>query len=253
MAVSTAPQAPPIIAGCLGRYLYLIKLTAAVQEAKKLSAAKLATATKRLPATCTSLSWDDRVNLWVTAKSHTLVLRAAGTVALAKTSLVGVQVLPWLQYPAITSLRVAPDGVRAAMIVGTRAAKRILVAAISRNASVTYVGQTQQTLRVGSDIPHPVALAWLDPDDLLALSRSSTGRTQMFEVPLNGGESTEVAIPRGVTSVAASWPGGQAQPHVVIGTAPTPTSPGSIEISKSGMLNPDWQPLAKGTTPVFPG
>jgi hypothetical protein len=254
MAVSTAPPGPPVIAGCLGRNLYLIKLTAAVQEAKKLSGAKLATVTKRLPATCTSLSWDDRGNLWVTAESHTLVLPAAGTVALAEVSLVGVQVLPWLQYPAITSLRVAPDGVRVAMIVGTGVAKRILVAAISRNASVTYVGQTQQTLRVGSDIANPVALAWLDPDHLLALSRSDTGRTQMFEVPLNGGESTEVAIPRGVTSVTANWPGGQAQPHVVIGIAPpTPTSPGSIEISKSGMLNPDWQPLAKGATPVFPG
>jgi hypothetical protein len=254
MAVSTAPPGPPVIAGCLGRSLYLIKLTASVQQAKKLSDAKLATATKRLPAACTSLSWDDRGNLWVTAQSHTLVLPAAGTVALAKVSLVGVQVLPWLQYPAITSLRVAPDGVRVAMIVGTGVARRILVAAISRNASVTYVGQTQQTLRVGSDIANPVALAWLDPDDLLALSTSSTGRTQMFEVPLNGGESTEVAIPGGVTSVAASWPSPPpATPHVVIGIAPTLSSPGKIEISKTVLPNADWQPLAKGTTPVFPG
>ncbi|HXL15898.1 MAG TPA: hypothetical protein VN961_00100, partial [Streptosporangiaceae bacterium] len=94
---------------------------------------------------------------------------------------------------------------------------------------------------------------WLDSDHLLVLSKSGAGRTQMFQVPLNGGESTEITAPRGVKSVTANWPNWpNGEPHVVISIAPTPTSPGSMELSKSGMLNPDWQPLAKGTTPVFP-
>jgi hypothetical protein len=183
------------------------------------------------------------------------MLPAAGSTALAKTALVPVSALPWLPpNAAITTMRVAPDGVRVAMIVGSGPGKRILVAAISRNGSITYIGQTQQMLRVGSDIANPFTLTWLDPDHLLVLSKSSAGRTQMFQVPLNGGDSTEITSPRRVTSVAANWPNWpNGQPRVVIGIAPTPSSPGNMEISKSGMLNPDWQPLAKGTTPVFPG
>jgi Lipoprotein LpqB beta-propeller domain/Sporulation and spore germination len=254
MAVSTA-QNPPIVAGCAGRSLYLVRLAAGVLQGKKVSAAMVPAAVrKQLPAGCTSLSWDARGNLWVTAnsrtQSHPFVLSANDPSRLAKASLVPV-VPTWLSMPT-TTLRVAPDGVRAAMIVGSGGGKRIVVAGISGGASVIYVGQTQQTLRVGSDIANPVALTWLDPDHLLVLSRSG-GRTQMFQVPLNGGESTEISIPGGVTSVAASWPNGQVQPRVVIGIAATVSSLGRIEMSKTGWPNPHWLPVVRGTVPVFPG
>ena len=257
MAVSTE-QSPPIVAGCAGRSLYLVRLAARVQEARKLAAAKKPPAVlKHLPANCASLSWDGRGNLWVTAnsrtQSHLLVLPATDPTTLAKATLVQV-VPPWPPSTAIRTLRVAPDGVRVAMIVGNDPGKRILVAAISKNGGSTFIAQIQQTLRVGSDIANPVAVTWLDPDHLLVLSRSS-GRTQLFEVPLNGAESTEIPTPRGVTSVAVNWPSGQPA-NVIIGIAATPTSLGTIEVSKTGLTNPDWQPVVKGvegTTPVFPG
>jgi hypothetical protein len=73
-------------------------------------------------------------------------------------------------------------------------------------------------------------------------------------VPLNGGQSTEIPTPRGVASVAASQPAGQSQPPlIVIGIAPTGTTPGKIEESSNGLLNPDWKPVASGITPVFAG
>jgi hypothetical protein len=256
MAVSTGQQGPPTLAGCSGRDLYLIKLDAGVQEAKKLSAAlKLTAVSKRLPGDCSSLSWDNSGNLWITAKSKALVLPTAGSTALAKVSLVSVQ-LPQLSSanpPPITGLRVAPDGVRVAVILGAGHGKRIQVGAISRSNLFTYIGQTQQTLRVGSDIANPVGLTWLDPDHLLVLSRSSSGRTQLFEVPLNGGQSAEIPIPGEVMSVSASWPNGQAEPQVVIGLAPTVNSPGQIDMSKGAWPNPDWVPVAQGTLPVYQG
>jgi Lipoprotein LpqB beta-propeller domain len=257
MAVSTGQQGPPTLAGCTRRDLYLIRLDAAVQEAKKLSAAlKLTAVMKRLPGDCSSLSWDNSGNLWITAKSRALVLPAAGSTALAKVSLVSVQ-LPQLSSanpPPITGLGVAPDGVRVAVILGAGPrSKRIQVGAISKSNLFTYIGQSQRTLRVGSDIANPVGLTWLDPDHLLVLSRSNSGRTQLFEVPLNGGQSAEIPIPAEVISVSASWPNGQAEPQVVIGLAPTVTSPGQIDMSKGAWPNPDWVPVGQGTLPVYPG
>ena len=66
-----------------------------------------------------------------------------------------------------------------------------------------------------------MALTWLDPDHLLVLGRTGSGRTQLYEVPLNGGQSTPIATPRGVTSVTASWPGKQRQPFIAVAIAPT--------------------------------
>jgi Lipoprotein LpqB beta-propeller domain len=156
--------------------------------------------------------------------------------------------------PPITGLGVAPDGVRVAVILGAGPrGKRIQVGAISKSNLFTYIGQSQRTLRVGSDIANPVGLTWLDPDHLLVLSRSNSGRTQLFEVPLNGGQSAEIPIPSEVMSVSASWPDGQAEPQVVIGLAPTLNSPGQIDMSKGAWPNPDWVPVAPGTLPVYPG
>jgi hypothetical protein len=59
--------------------------------------------------------------------------------------------------------------------------------------------------------------------------------------------------------VAASQPAGPPQPPlIVIGIAPTvssagTTTPGKIEESSNGLLNPDWKPVASGITPVFAG
>src|SRR5262249_31050191 len=116
-----------------------------------------------------------------------------------------------------------------------------------------FLGQTSQMLRVGSDITDPTALTWLDPDHLLAIGGSDPRKSLLYEVPLNGSASSEVATPRGVTSVTASWPHGQHQPKVVIAIAATTTSAGKLEMSTADPLNPTWQQIAAGATPIFPG
>jgi hypothetical protein len=238
-AIAVAPGGRTVLAGCTSQNLYL-----APHGAEP--------AMKRLPAACTSLSWDEAANLWIATRKELMVVPAAGTGAPGQSSLVPV-IFSWLTSApnaTVTSLRVAPDGVRVAVIVRVGSSSKIIVAAISRRDTLTYLGQSGQVLRVGSDISDPTALAWLDPDHLLAFSGPAGGRTRVFEVPLNGGQSTEVAAPRGVTSIAAS---GQAPPHIVIGLAPTATAAAKIEMSKTALPNPVWLPVAKGTTPVFPG
>jgi hypothetical protein len=240
MAVSTAPVGSAVLAGCRGKYLYLMPQSHAGQAI-----------TTRLGSPCTSLSWDNQDNLWVVTKTQTDVIRHAGTGPPAHPALTGVL------GPSLTnveSLQVAPDGVRVALLIRSGANTKIRIAAISKNTGqYTYIAQASQMLRVGTDVVQPVALTWLDPDHLLVLGRTGTARKQLYDVPLNGGQSTPIATPHRVKSLAVSWPRGQSAPSIAVGIAPTRTSPGAIQMSKSGVLNPDWRQVAKGITPVFPG
>lgn len=244
MAVSPAPMGAEVLAGCIGKTLYLIE-QARVQNV----------VTKRLPGLCTSLSWDSSGNLWIAAGSGVLEMPGAGGSPPASSVLVPVQIPPLAQpnVRPVQTLRVAPDGVRVAMIVPSGLTSKILIAAISRNSNFTYIAQTSPMLRVGSDLAHPIALSWLDPDHLLVLDQTGPGRTEIYEVPLNGGASTEITTPAGVTSLSATWPDPAKPPRVVIGLAAAGDSAARIEESRGALVNPEWQALGTGVTPVFPG
>jgi hypothetical protein len=242
LAISRTPAGEAVLAGCLGKYVYLIPQARASDAVRK-----------KLPAPCTSLSWDDHGNLWIAAQAQVIEIPDANIGPPARPGL-NAAFGPSLTNPIFQTLQVAPDGVRVAMIIRTGSSLRIQVAAISKSNAFTYLAQTNQMLRVGSDVVDPVALTWLNPDHLLVLDRLGPTKTELFEVPLNGGQSTEIPTPRGVASVAASQPAGQSQPPlIVIGIAPTGTTPGKIEESSNGLLNPDWKPVASGITPVFAG
>jgi hypothetical protein len=247
LAISRTPAGAAVLAGCLGKNVYLIP-----------QARTNDVVSKRLPAPCTSLSWDDHGNLWIAAQAQVIEIPGANVGPPARPVLNPV-FGPSLTNPIFRTLQVAPDGVRVAMIIRTASSTRIQVAAISKSNAFTYLAQTNQMLRVGSDVLDPVALTWLNPDHLLVLDRLGPTKTELFEVPLNGGQSTEIPTPPGVVSVAASQPAGPPQPPlIVIGIAPTvspagTTTPGKIEESSNGLLNPDWKLVASGITPAFAG
>jgi hypothetical protein len=242
MAVSTAPVGSAVLAGCRGNTLYLMPQAAHAGRV----------ITVGLGSACTSLSWDNAGNLWVVSRMQIYVIQGAGSEPPAHPVLTGV-LSPTLEKAHIQSMQMAPDGVRAALLIRSGTSSRIRIAAISMNSGqYTYVAQNSQLLRVGTDVPDPISLTWLDPDHLLVLSQNGQDKTELFEVPLNGGQSTPIATPRGAVCVAASWPRGP-DPTMAVAIAPTATSPGAIQLTKTGPLNPDWHQVAKGVTPVFPG
>jgi lipoprotein LpqB-like beta-propeller protein/sporulation and spore germination protein len=242
MAVSTAPAGSAVLAGCSRSNVYLMPQSHAGQVI-----------TLHLTAACRSLSWDDLGNLWVAARTQVYVVPSAGSQPPARPALTGV-LGPTLGGSSIESLRVAPDGVRVALLLRSKSGAKIRIAAISKSSGqYTYVAQTGHMLRVGTDVPDPIAVTWLDPDHLLVLSRMSAAKTQLFEVPLNGSQSTLVPTPPGTTSVAASWPGNQPEPVLSVAVAPSDASPGKIETAMTGLLNPNWRVVVTGITPVFPG
>ena len=100
-----------------------------------------------------------------------------------------------------TWVRVAPDGVRIALIVGTGASAHMMVGAITRSGGAVFVTQAV-TLAPGLPGP-PTALTWYNEDHLLAITQFANG-TRLWEVPVNG----DLPIPKspqpGMASITAA-------------------------------------------------
>jgi hypothetical protein len=189
---------------------------------------------------CTSVSWDDQGDLWLTAGGDVWMLPAESS---------GADVITPEGVPPqdeVTQFRVAPDGVRAAMIVrgtfGNKPGSEVQLAAITRGGGSATVGPS---VTIGSAIADPEAVSWFGTDDLIVLNGSSSG-AQLHEVPLNGAQPTAIAVTGGVpVSLAATNPG-DSTAEIVLGM-----SDGKIMISANlGSFEPA---RILGTAPVFPG
>jgi spore germination protein GerM len=146
----------------------------------------------------TSLSWDARDELWVASPGSVSILRPGG-----QTIVPGLN----LQTGAVVrQLRVAPDGVRVAMIVHDPGARRsqLLLAAINQYPGGSpHLGRSVVT--IGTNVPHPRKLTWYDANDLIVLSGPPT-RPILYEVPVNGSSSDPLATYQGTQSITAAGP-----------------------------------------------
>ncbi len=185
----------------------------------------------------TSLSWDSQGDLWVAARGQVWMLPPGG----------GSPVLVSLGLPVgseVTAFRVAPDGVRAAMIVRGLSGNQgsaVEVAGIVRISSSVLVGPA---VAIGASIPDPVALSWYGADDVIVLA-GSTSAAELEEVPLNGGQPTTITTEGDVVSVTATSPD-SSTPGIAVGLAD-----GKIMVSTNlGAFEPT---RATGLAPVYPG
>jgi hypothetical protein len=80
---------------------------------------------------------------------------------------------------SLLALRMAPDGVRAALLVKTRSGSRIVLAAATSQPGSVTLGPA---VAVENGLASPVALSWYSPYDLMVLAGE-----QVWEVPLTGG------------------------------------------------------------------
>jgi hypothetical protein len=142
----------------------------------------------------------------------------------------------------ILALRMAPDGVRAALVVHTSSGNRLLLAAVrfSSNGTVATFGQP---VSIGAGGADPEAVDWSDPYHVAVLAGDA-----IFLVPLTGGAGLQPGVP----------------PHS-LGTAPanadTLTTDGSElvvgttdgQIFASSQAAPGWYLVTAGSDPVYPG
>jgi hypothetical protein len=160
---------------------------------------------------CNSLSWDNNGSLWSVS---------AGGIWLMQIGSKPVPVSAPTQLPPgarVLSLRMAPDGVRAAFLVatgkGSQMRTQLYVAAVQIGKGVSF----GPAVPVGTDLTQGVtAVTWYNPYFLLAASGS-----QVYQVPLTGGPLangqsaplTAAALPAGVQTLTASGP------ELAVGTA----------------------------------
>ncbi len=202
---------------------------------KSHAAASAGALTARLTGTSfTAASWDHADNLWVAGtvggKPGVWMIAPGGAAPIAVTLPAGLG--------PVTALKVAPDGVRVAMIIGTGPGAQVLIAAVVRDDSAVMLSSAGQ---IAADLSDPSGLTWYDADHLLVVNQSASG-PQLEEVPVNGDASTYEEIEPGMTTITA------AGPHNLLFAG---LQTGSLV--KSLGLGELWSPLASGRVATYPG
>jgi hypothetical protein len=184
---------------------------------------------------CTSLSWDGNGNLWAVADGRIWLL-AHSKSPVAVSAPVNVPADGRSRTADVLSLRLAPDGVRAALLVKTGAGTRMMLAAVSYHGPTAAFGPA-----IDAGPANPTALAWYTPYDLLVLTASG-----IMEVPMTGGSGQLVgSVPAGAVSIATD--GSVVAVSAAIGTDQS-------EIYTSTNLGTSWSPRPMaGSLPAYPG
>ncbi len=179
-----------------GGTLYTADLAAAAQPRASQSARDLHVRLAGLKVS--AASWDHQDELWVAGTMHgrlaVRMFQGRGGSPVTVTLPPGIQ--------QITALRVAPDGVRVALIVSTKAGPRVLLAAVVRSTNQITLSSAGQ---LGADLADPSSLSWYDADHLLVVDQAQSG-PQLFEVPVNGDRSTFQSVEPGMISITAAGP-----------------------------------------------
>ena len=222
--------------GGAGTTLYTSSLSAAAKP--HASPAARALQSRMSGVSIASVSWDRNDNLWVAGSSgrkpKVWVLGASGGPP------VSVGLPPHIR--SVSALRVAPDGVRAAMLTSVRTANgpetEVLLAAIVRTNDQVMLSSAGQ---VGADLTGPSALTWYDADHLLVVNLGSSG-PQLEEVPVDGDRSSSQSIEPGMVSIAAAGPGNGLFVSLQTG-----------HLAKSVGLGELWNQFAEGSAATYPG
>lgn len=189
---------------------------------------------------CTSLSWDGDGNLWAVAGSHIWVLPEQNRTPLPVST--PPQLSPNGQRGTrIVSLKMAPDGIRAAMLIRTPDGNaKVILAAVS----FSYQGgdgpisgaSFGSPVAIGNGLPGPSSISWYDDFDLVAVAGGG-----IYDVPLTGAAGQLLTTPPAVPE-SVSTDGNE----LVIGT-----SRNSIYVSPASSIA--WKSIMKGSNPTYPG
>lgn len=192
---------------------------------------------------CNSLSYDANGNLWAATGSGVWVLSPGHSPVAVDLSAMSAAIQPGDQ---ILALQMAPDAVRAALLIKTPAAgNRLLLAAANLRSGSAAFGQPVTVGATG--LTDLLAISWYDGYHLAVLA--TAGITEgIYEVQLttSAGQQPAPQLISPVPATAQTLTMTTDGTELVVGTtqgvyAEPASSPGS------------WSPVANGTNPVYPG
>ena len=141
---------------------------------------------------------------------------------------------------SILALRMAPDAVRAALLVKTATGTKLLLAAVRLRAGAASLGQP---VSVGVGLTDPQAISWYDAYHLAVLATGG-----IYDVPLTGGAGQQPGAAPYLFTTAP--PGAETLTtdgaELVVGTSQGQVYAGSVSA-------PGWSLVANGTDPIYPG
>jgi hypothetical protein len=186
---------------------------------------------------CSSLGYDANGNLWAVAGNGVWVLGPGQGSSPVAVDLSAMTLQPGDQ---ILTLQMAPDAVRAALLVKTPAgSNRLLLAAAQFQGGSVMFGQP---VTVGNGLPdNPLAISWYNAYNLAVLAASG-----IYEVPLTTGATQQPAAP-----LAPGPAGGEPMTlttdgkELVVGT--------SQGVYAEAVSSPQWSFVANGADPAYPG
>ena len=199
---------------------------------------------KRDGAGYTTMSWDPADNLWATTGDQIVMLHGAADPGQPLGRQVPVSVVasdgssPVIgQY---TSLRVAPDGVRVALIIGET---ELNFGAIVSQEGVRAGQVTIKIVLSPFYVTAPAAntfsaVTWYGPDNVITLGGPGPALT---EYPVDGGSSTAITAEPRTQSITASW-----------GSALIAGLPKGV-MAAAASLTGSWTAAESGVSPVYPG
>jgi hypothetical protein len=191
----------------------------------------------------TSISWDPDDNLWATTGGQIVMLHGAAPAGQPQGKPVPVTVtyLDGTENDGpFTALRVAPDGVRVAMIVGGTALNfGAIVSQAGGRPGQASVDIVLSPFSVSASSGTFTSVTWYGPDDVIALRDPGPVIT---EYPVDGGSSTEIpAQPR------MSWITASLNNALIAGL------PGGA-MAADASLSGSWMPIGgTGVSAVYPG
>lgn len=140
----------------------------------------------------------------------------------------------------ISALRVSDDGVRAALVLSSKAGDTVVMARIDRPASGKSAPKLSAPRSAAAPVTKISGLAWSDLDTLILLGAKGGAPLQPYEVAIDGSSGVSVGSSPSATSLAAD----QGQPLLLGG------SDGVISSHEQGYR---WKELGKGRNPCYPG
>jgi hypothetical protein len=198
--------------------------------------------TKRSGTLYSTVSWDLNDNLWATMDDQLVMLRgAASQGAPIAVSVVSSDRSGTVVSAPFTAVRVAPDGVRVALVIG---GSELTFGAISWQVGANpgkptlqvALSPVAQATRAGTTF---TSLTWYGPNNVITL----TGRgPAVTEYPVNGGTAMSISATAQMRSISAS-----AGSPLLAGLA-------TGRMVADASLTGSWVPIAAtGLSPVYPG